>query len=104
MVIGFLLDFFIDGFGCIVLFWFVFVVGLWGVVVLLFLELFLCCCGFVVILSLIKGMLLLDVLLLVLWVLVKEVVENIMIVDLVCNDFGWVVVIGIVMVFELLVV
>lgn len=81
-----------------------FVAGDWGAVASLSPELFLCRRGDTVISSPIKGTLPLDYCPSVLRASVKDVAENIMIVDLVRNDLGRVAITGTVQVPELLVV
>jgi para-aminobenzoate synthetase component I len=103
-VTGAPLDFFIDGVARTAPARAAFVAGSWGAVASLSPELFLRRCGDVVMSSPIKGTLPLDAGPSALRGSVKDVAENIMIVDLVRNDLGRVAVTGTVTVPELLVV
>ncbi|MGH3558674.1 aminodeoxychorismate synthase component I [Mycobacterium sp.] len=98
------LDFFIDGVARTAPARAAYVAGGWGAVASLSPELFLCRRGNVVTSSPIKGTLPLDSCPSALRASVKDVAENIMIVDLVRNDLGRVAVTGTVKVPELLVV
>ena len=98
------LDFFIDGVARTAPARAAYVTGDWGAVASLSPELFLCRRGDAVISSPIKGTLPLDSCPSALLASVKDVAENIMIVDLVRNDLGRVAVTGTVRVPELLVV
>ncbi|MBO0865472.1 MAG: aminodeoxychorismate synthase component I [Mycobacterium sp.] len=98
------LDFFIDGVARTAPARAAYVTGDWGAVASLSPELFLCRRGDTVISSPIKGTLPLDSCPSALRASVKDVAENIMIVDLVRNDLGRVAVTGTVRVPELLVV
>ncbi|GBE64670.1 aminodeoxychorismate synthase component I [Mycobacterium sp. MFM001] len=103
-VAGAPLDFFADGIACTAPARAAYLAGPWGAVASLSPELFLCRRGDVVTSSPIKGTLPLDACPSALRASVKDVAENIMIVDMVRNDLSRVAVTGTVAVPELLVV